>query len=77
MAADRALGHAVTRSGRERERDAVVGPVVQIALSVSETLTPPADPDTLAELALGAALAALVEDMLEGEAYGELMRPFG
>jgi hypothetical protein len=50
---------------------------VQIALSIATKLTPPADPDALAELALGAVLALMVEDTLEGEAVGELMRPFG
>lgn len=79
-AAERALAQAIADAGRERERDAVVGPLVQIAADAAERVArlepaPPATASTaaedaaaaadrFAEPALAAALAVVMRDLL-------------
>jgi hypothetical protein len=58
--ADAALADAVARTGRERARDQLVGPVLQMARAVA---TP-------------AALAVLARDALPADAYERLVAPF-
>jgi hypothetical protein len=78
--ADRALGQAVDRHGRARERDALVGPVVQMARRAVPAGMGEADDEALlerlAEPALAAALALLVEDVLATEHVAALYAPF-
>jgi hypothetical protein len=76
-AAERALAVAVTAAGRERERDAVVGPLVQIATDAAERVArlgpahasasadAPSPADRFAEPALAAALAVVMRDVLK------------
>ena len=75
-AADRALGDAITAAGREGERDAVVGPVVQIATDAAERVgraTGEApDVDRYAEPALAAALAVVARELLDPEQFTTL-----
>lgn len=76
-AAERSLAQAIADAGRERERDAVVGPLVQIAADAAERVArlepaPPATAptsaadaaDRFAEPALAAALAVVMRDLL-------------
>lgn len=79
-AAERALAQVIADAGRERERDAVVGPLVQIAadaaervarlepapLATASTSAAAADDaaDRFAEPALAAALAVVMRDLL-------------
>jgi hypothetical protein len=72
-AADRALAEAIARAGRERERDAVVGPVVQLAGRVAAEAGLPAD--AVAEPLLAAVLAAVAADVLEAEHVSRLSAP--
>ena len=82
-AADRALGQAVERAGRSAERDAVVGPLVQV---VRDAPIPPragaGDDEGLAllppvaEAALAALLALVVRDVLPPRAFDALYAPF-
>lgn len=78
--ADRALGHAVEAYARERERDALVGPVLQLARrAVPAPIDGGDDIETmerLAEPALAAALALLVEDLLTAEQVETLYAAF-
>ena len=80
--ADRALAAAVETSGRELARDAVVGPVVQIAEdAAARALERPAveshiDPEAYAEVALAATLAVVVRDALEPESFATLYEAF-
>ncbi|HEX5829952.1 MAG TPA: hypothetical protein VFY16_03150 [Gemmatimonadaceae bacterium] len=77
--ADRALGAAVKRMGRETARDAVVGPVVQMARRVALALHQEPDEaalEELAEPALAAALAVLVSDELSADVLMALYEPF-
>jgi len=82
-AADRALGDAMSAAGREGERDAVVGPVVQIATDAAERVaraTPggadggaqSAEVDRYAEPALAAALAVVARDVIGREEFETL-----
>jgi hypothetical protein len=84
--ADAALADAVARTGRERARDQLVGPVLQMARAVATPAAggappaarrpvPPAE-DALAEAALAAALAVLARDALPADAYERLVAPF-
>jgi hypothetical protein len=82
-AADRALAQTIERTGRTAERDAVVGPLVQVvrdappgpARDVPDdpglTLLPP-----VAEAALAALLALVVRDVLPARAFDALYAPF-
>jgi hypothetical protein len=82
-AADRALAQTVERAGRTAERDAVVGPLVQL---VRDAPRPPraGAPDDeglallppVAEAALGALLALVVRDVLPAPAFDALYAPF-
>lgn len=67
--ADAALGRAIERGGLEQARDAVVGPVVQLAQRVAgapdEAATASGlDAEDLAEAALAGALALIAEALL-------------
>lgn len=78
-AADRALADAIDNAGRERERDAVVGPLVQLvrvpdAPPVPDDAPPPLDP--VAEAALAALLALVARDLLDEPAFRTLYAPF-
>lgn len=82
VAADRVLGEAMTAAGREGERDAVVGPVVQIATDAAERAgraTSGADGgvqsgevDRYAEPALAAALAVVARDLIGRDEFETL-----
>ena len=77
--ADRALGAAIERLGREPARDALVGPVVQMARRVASALHPEVTDEVLeglAEPALAAALALVVSDELERNLMASLYKPF-
>lgn len=81
VTADRLLGAAIERSGRTDARDAVVGPIVQLMSGHQERLTGPQGPnapreDDLGEAALAAALALIARDVIPGEAFEVLYRPF-
>jgi hypothetical protein len=67
--ADRALGAVITRLGRERERDALVGPILQLARRAASGAALDGDEavERLAEPALAAALALLAADALPAE----------
>jgi hypothetical protein len=86
-AAERALATAVSGAGRERERDAVVGPVVQISADAARRVgrvargdAPDGAPsdesdesaDRFAEPALAAALAVISRDVLSPEDFETL-----
>ncbi len=82
-AADRALAQAVERAGRTAERDAVVGPLVQVVRDAP--LAPPAGAPgdeglallpPVAEAALAALLALVVRDVLPERAFDALYAPF-
>ena len=77
--ADRALGAAIARLGREPARAALVGPVVQMARRVASALHPEVTDEVLeglAEPALAAALALVVSDELERNLMACLYKPF-
>jgi hypothetical protein len=80
--ADRALSAAVAATQRERERDAALGPLLQL-VSVPPPDGAPPTPDEaplplapVAEAALAAVLALLVRDVLGASAFGTLYAPF-
>jgi hypothetical protein len=71
--ADQALGLAIERSGRGAERDAVLGPLLQLVRRE------PADASSehpVAAAALGALLALVVADVLDEGALRVLYEPF-
>ena len=88
--ADRALGAAVARAGRETERDAALGPLLQLvrlphpaapgaaagddANVIDVAAAAPLAP--VAEAALAAVLALLVHDVLAPGAFATLYAPF-
>jgi nucleoside-diphosphate-sugar epimerase len=82
--AERVLGEVMARSGREAERDAAAGPLLQM-LRVPRTETKetasssPDDPlaalDPIAEPALAALLALLVRDLLPADTFRALVTP--
>jgi hypothetical protein len=75
--ADAALGAAIENAGLERERDAVVAPLVQLATAAAARLPAPgATADALAEAALAAALALLARGLVPEEAFDALYAPF-
>jgi hypothetical protein len=82
-AADRALGQTVERAGRTAERDAVVGPLVQLVRDAppGPARDAPDDPGLallppVAEAALAALLALVVRDVLPPRAFDTLYAPF-
>ncbi len=81
LAADRALGRAIQRAHLESARDAVVGPLLQIAHRVASApdgavAAASLDTEALAESALAAVLAVLASPALDEGAvsvlYGHL-----
>src|SRR5688572_16878303 len=78
LAADRALGAAIERSGRSDARDAVIGPIVQLMSGHAERIDPVEGlvADDLAESALAAALALIARDLLSGPMFGVLYGPY-
>jgi hypothetical protein len=71
-AADRALAAAITRADRARERDAVIGPLLQIARPAGGA----PDPHPVAAAALAAVLALLARDALDDHTFAVLYAPF-
>ena len=85
-AADRALGEAMAAAGREAERDAALGPVVQLAADAAARVARaaggvPSDDDAavddsaadrFAEPALAAVLAVIARDVLDEEQFTTL-----
>ena len=89
QAAERVLGSAIARSGRERERDALGGPLLQMLRSEQrpafDASPTNADPSIaandlpfrpIAEPALAALLAILMQDVLSAEHFARLYAPF-
>ena len=91
LGADRALSAAVAAAQRERERDAALGPLVQLVQAVREPDgrgapgaadgTPGGASDAVplapvAEAALAAVLALLVRDVLSASVFATLYGPF-
>ena len=80
--ADRALSAAVAATQREPERDAALGPLLQLVSVPPADGTPPSEPDAplplapVAEAALAAVLALLVRDVLGASAFATLYAPF-
>jgi hypothetical protein len=75
--ADAALGAAIENAGLDRARDAVVGPLVQLAAAAAARLPPPPPAaDSLAEAALAAALALVARDLVPRESFDALYAPF-
>lgn len=88
--ADRALSAAVQRAGREGERDAVLGPLLQLVRVADASRVAPGlpGPDAIdlgaaplalapvAEAALAATLALVVHDVLTPSAFTTLYGPF-
>lgn len=80
-AAESALATAIERSGREPQRDALSGPLLQLVRRPDATATVSeeaalAQLDPVAEPALAALLAIMMRDVLPGEAVGVLVAPF-
>jgi hypothetical protein len=78
-AADRALSAAVAATQREPERDAVLGPLLQLVRDPHAPEPAPDAPlplDPVAEGALAAVLALLVRDVLSPSAFATLYAPF-
>ena len=89
VTADRALAAAITGAGREDARDAVLGPLAQLAQRPPDAppdASPDASPDgateviasldPAAEAALAALLALIVRDLLTESAFTTLYSPF-
>ena len=78
--ADQALAEAIRRTGRDSERDALVGPVVQLAARAAAGSPVGAGDaeqvERLAEPALAAALALVVGDVLDPAVGAPLLAPF-
>ena len=75
--ADAALGAAIENAGLERARDALVGPLVQLASATHARMTAPAvSAEQLAEAALAAALALVARGVLAPELFDTLYAPF-
>ncbi len=74
--ADRGLGGAIQRSAREEARDALIGPILQMAKRAADSAaldsSDSQEVERLAEPALAAALALVVADRI-GEAQRELL----
>lgn len=76
--ADRALGAAIATTAREEARDAVVGPVVQMASRAADQVAVAGDDavERFAEAALAATLALVVADRLDPPQRAVLTSPF-
>jgi hypothetical protein len=77
--ADRALSAAVSATQREPQRDAVLGPLLQLVAEPRPEGEGPDEPPPLApvaEAALAAVLALLVRDVLGASAFATLYAPF-
>ena len=74
VAADRALARAVDQAGRQAERDAVVGPLVQLVRGPDHESVAELPP--VAEAALAALLALVMRDVLPARAFDALYAPF-
>jgi hypothetical protein len=72
--ADRALGAAIENAGLQLERDALVGPVIQLAQRVGGTDEAAWEP--AAEALLSASLALLASHLLEPSTLTTLYAPF-
>lgn len=79
--ADRGLGAAIRKSARESARDALVGPVLQLATRAADAAALDSGDreqvERLAEPALAAALALVVADRLGEEQRAILTAAFG
>jgi hypothetical protein len=80
-AADAMLAETIERSGRNAERDALAGPLLQIArrndgMLPADGTAQPDDLDPIAEPALAALLALLVADLLPARHFQSLYSPF-
>lgn len=72
--ADRQLGEVLIRAGREAERDAAAGPLLQMMRSApAETERDTLDP--IAEPALAVLMALLVRDLLPADTFATLTAP--
>jgi len=81
-AAESLLGTAIERSGREPQRDALSGPLLQLVRPAGATATISEDEalaqlDPVAEPALAALLALMAKDLLPAGAVETLVAPFG
>jgi hypothetical protein len=78
--ADRSLQGAVERTGRERARDAVVGPLVHLVAGLGQLPAAPGAPavdvEKWSEVALAAALALVVRDAIDQRAFDALWAPW-
>lgn len=88
--AETALATAIERSGREPQRDALSGPLLQLVQRDANGATDPAIPaaasddedrvmetlDPVAEPALAALLTLLVHDLLDSAQVARLLAPF-
>lgn len=79
--AESQLATAIERSGREPQRDALSGPLLQLVRPAEVMATLSADDalaqlDPVAEPALAALLALLASDLLAAEAVAVLVSPF-
>ena len=75
-AADRALGMVVDRAGRTAERDAALGPLLQLVSADEQADDADVALDPVAEPALAAMLALLARDLLPAETVATLYAPF-
>ena len=89
QAAERQLGIAIARSGREGERDALGGPLLQLVRADESSSASPDDADSpqtpganarllrpIAEPALAAVLAIVMQDVLSAALVTRLYAPF-
>lgn len=74
-AAELAIGVAVARAGREREQAALAGPLLQLVLERGDDATDP-HVRPVAEPALAALLALMMEDLLSAAEFGSLYAAF-
>ena len=75
-AAEALLGETIERSGRTDARDALAGPLLQLVRRSGEIAEGLDALDPIAEPALAALLAILVEDLMPGEQTALLYTPF-
>jgi len=72
--ADRTLGEVLIRAGREAERDAAAGPLLQM-MRVADAPSEHEPLDPIAEPALAALMALLVRDLLPADLFDTLTEP--
>jgi nucleoside-diphosphate-sugar epimerase len=72
LRADRTLGEVLIRAGREAERDAAAGPLLQMLRVPADGADTAAALDPIAEPALATLMALLVRDLLPHEAFETL-----